>query len=220
MFLHAVSPKLRLECSAAGLRLCHFVHHVYPNREQSTSCLSGCLALTHLGLFCLVFGSRRRGGLMAIFIQRFLSFLLIITFYRVRGYVPASPTNDTTAIQQAMNVTGASKLHLQWCPNGYVSHISRRHNRSPKLFQVVLGERLVSASGRQQHRDKPSPWSLKSGNGPCPQLIFGSPGCPCTFLGKKCDQYNAAEYVSFLSARFMLSKADNSSDSMDCSGVL
>jgi hypothetical protein len=57
---------------------------------------------------------------MAIIFHHFLPLLLVGVFYGVRGYIPASPTNDTTVIQQAMNATGASKLHMQWYANGCV----------------------------------------------------------------------------------------------------
>jgi len=54
-------------------------------------------------------------------ISHFLSVFLVITFRFVSGYVPASPTNVTTAIQAAMNLTSPSLLHLQWYSNGYIT---------------------------------------------------------------------------------------------------
>ena len=55
-------------------------------------------------------------------IAHFLSVCLLISFRFVSGYVPASPTNVTTAIQAAMNLTSASLLHLQWFSNGYITN--------------------------------------------------------------------------------------------------
>ena len=48
----------------------------------------------------------------------FLSALLS-TFGQVHAYIPASPTNDTgVAIQNGLNISDVSKLHLQWYSTG------------------------------------------------------------------------------------------------------
>jgi hypothetical protein len=54
----------------------------------------------------------------------FFCITILATFIGAHAYIPALPTNNTAqAIQDGLNVSDVSKLHLQWYSNGSAFHV-------------------------------------------------------------------------------------------------
>jgi hypothetical protein len=58
---------------------------------------------------------------VATMLQRLVCFasVLLAAFRDAHAYIPALPTNNTSALQDTMDATTPSMLHLQWFSDGF-----------------------------------------------------------------------------------------------------
>lgn len=64
---------------------------------------------------------------MATAVCKMLLLCLLFVVLGVQAYIPATPTNNTVAIQQGSNSSAVSNLLLQWYADGSVSDPSDWH---------------------------------------------------------------------------------------------